>query len=131
MGVELGRETRAKGAHFLLAPGVNIYRSPLCARNFEYFGEDPLLAARMAVGTADIAELMLGGYLQMERWFWVPVALAVCVFLQIPAVYSAWAGSMWWWSRRLHYTLLLAANAAFVWWCWYWHLLPDVITGAG
>ncbi|MBT8055067.1 MAG: glycoside hydrolase [Xanthomonadales bacterium] len=49
VGVEFGRETRAKGAHFLLAPGVNIYRSPLCARNFEYFGEDPLLASSMAV----------------------------------------------------------------------------------
>jgi beta-glucosidase len=49
VGVELGRDARAKGAHFLLAPGVNIYRSPLCARNFEYFGEDPFLASRIAV----------------------------------------------------------------------------------
>jgi len=49
VGVEFGRETRAKGAHFLLAPGVNIYRSSLCARNFEYFGEDPFLASRIAV----------------------------------------------------------------------------------
>jgi beta-glucosidase len=49
IGVELGRGARAAGAHFLLAPGVNIYRSPLTGRNFEYFGEDPFLAARMAV----------------------------------------------------------------------------------
>ncbi len=49
VGIEFGREARAKGAHFLLAPGVNIYRSPLCARNFEYFGEDPFLAGRVAV----------------------------------------------------------------------------------
>jgi beta-glucosidase len=49
IGVEFGRDTRAKGAHFLLAPGVNIYRAPIAARNFEYFGEDPFLAARMAV----------------------------------------------------------------------------------
>jgi len=49
IGVEFGRDTRAKGAHFLLAPGVNIYRAPIAARNFEYFGEDPYLAARMAV----------------------------------------------------------------------------------
>jgi len=48
VGVEFGRDARAKGAHFLLAPGVNIYRSPLCARNFEYFGEDPFLSGRMA-----------------------------------------------------------------------------------
>jgi beta-glucosidase len=50
VGVELGRDSRAKGVHFLLAPGVNIYRSPVNGRNFEYFGEDPLLAGRMAVG---------------------------------------------------------------------------------
>jgi beta-glucosidase len=48
-GVEFGRDTRAKGGHFLLAPGVNIYRAPVAARNFEYFGEDPFLAARLAV----------------------------------------------------------------------------------
>jgi len=40
----------ARGVNFLLAPGVNIYRSPLNGRNMEYFGEDPFLAARIAVG---------------------------------------------------------------------------------
>ncbi len=48
-GVELGRDSRAKGVHFLLAPAVNIYRAPMNGRNFEYFGEDPFLASRMAV----------------------------------------------------------------------------------
>ena len=50
VGTELGREARAKGVHFLLAPGVNIYRAPMNGRNFEYFGEDPYLASRIAVG---------------------------------------------------------------------------------
>jgi beta-glucosidase len=50
VGVELGRDARAKGVHFLLGPGVNIYRAPMNGRNFEYFGEDPFLASRMAVG---------------------------------------------------------------------------------
>src|SRR5258706_10437813 len=50
VGAELGRDARAKGVHFLLAPGVNIYRAPMNGRNFEYFGEDPFLAARIAVG---------------------------------------------------------------------------------
>jgi beta-glucosidase len=50
VGTELGRDARAKGVHFLLGPGVNIYRSPTNGRNFEYFGEDPFLAARIAVG---------------------------------------------------------------------------------
>jgi beta-glucosidase len=49
VGTELGRDSRAKGVHFLLAPGVNIYRAPMNGRNFEYFGEDPFLASRMAV----------------------------------------------------------------------------------
>jgi beta-glucosidase len=48
IGTELGRDARARGVHYYLAPGVNIYRSPLNGRNFEYFGEDPYLAAHMA-----------------------------------------------------------------------------------
>ena len=39
-GAMLGYDARARGIHFLLAPAVNIYRSPLCGRNFEYLGED-------------------------------------------------------------------------------------------
>jgi beta-glucosidase len=50
VGSEIGRDARAKGVHFLLGPGVNIYRAPMNGRNFEYFGEDPFLASRMAVG---------------------------------------------------------------------------------
>lgn len=49
MGTVVGRDARARGVHFMLGPGVNIYRSPLNGRNFEYFGEDPFLAARTAV----------------------------------------------------------------------------------
>ncbi|HMJ26035.1 MAG TPA: glycoside hydrolase family 3 N-terminal domain-containing protein, partial [Pyrinomonadaceae bacterium] len=50
VGQEIGRDARAKGVHFLLGPGVNIYRAPMNGRNFEYFGEDPFLASRIAVG---------------------------------------------------------------------------------
>jgi beta-glucosidase len=50
LGRALGRDCRARGVHILLAPGVNIYRSALCGRNFEYAGEDPYLASRFAVG---------------------------------------------------------------------------------
>ena len=45
VGAELGRDARAKGVHYLLAPAVNIYRAPMNGRNFEYFGEDPFLAS--------------------------------------------------------------------------------------
>ena len=48
-GVAMGRDARARGVHFILAPGMNIYRAPMNGRNFEYFGEDPYLAARIAV----------------------------------------------------------------------------------
>ncbi len=48
MGSAIGRDCIARGIHILLAPGVNIYRSALCGRNFEYCGEDPLLTARVS-----------------------------------------------------------------------------------
>ena len=50
IGIQIGRDARAKGKHFHLGPGVNIYRSPLNGRNFEYFGEDPFLGSRIVVG---------------------------------------------------------------------------------
>ena len=49
VGMALGNETKAKGAHILLAPTVNIHRSPLAGRHFECYSEDPYLTARMAV----------------------------------------------------------------------------------
>ena len=47
MGLALGEEARRNAVSVLLGPGVNIKRSPLCGRNFEYFSEDPLLSASM------------------------------------------------------------------------------------
>ena len=50
VGAGIGRDARARGVHFMLGPGVNIYRSPRNGRNFEYFGEDPFLSGKIAVG---------------------------------------------------------------------------------
>ena len=50
MGVALGEECLQERVSVLLGPGVNMKRSPLCGRNFEYFSEDPLLAGEMAAG---------------------------------------------------------------------------------
>ncbi|AGZ40534.1 glycoside hydrolase family 3 C-terminal domain-containing protein [Actinoplanes friuliensis] len=47
IGEALGRECRAEEVAVLLGPGVNMKRSPLCGRNFEYFSEDPLLAGEL------------------------------------------------------------------------------------
>ena len=48
-GIVLGEEARFRKKDVLLGPGVNIIRSPLCGRNFEYMSEDPVLISAMAV----------------------------------------------------------------------------------
>jgi beta-glucosidase len=48
VGAGIGRDARARGVHFMLGPGINIYRSPRNGRNFEYFGEDPFLTGQIA-----------------------------------------------------------------------------------
>ena len=53
VGAEMGKDARARSVDFILGPGVNIYRAPMCGRNFEYFGEDPFLASRMAVAVIE------------------------------------------------------------------------------
>ena len=50
VGGGIGRDARARGVHYMLGPGTNIYRSPRNGRNFEYFGEDPFLAGEMDAG---------------------------------------------------------------------------------
>lgn len=58
-GQTIGEEARARGKNIMLGPGVNIQRTPLNGRNFEYMGEDPFLTSRMAV--ADIKGIQREG----------------------------------------------------------------------
>lgn len=50
LGKRLGQEAAVQKVNILLGPGLNMKRSPLCGRNFEYFSEDPYLAGKMAAG---------------------------------------------------------------------------------
>jgi beta-glucosidase len=59
LGGLLAAEARRKDVDVLLAPGVNLHRSPLGGRNFEYFSEDPLLSAR--IGAAYVRGVQAGG----------------------------------------------------------------------
>src|SRR5580692_7200530 len=73
----LGTEARSKGVDVLLAPTINVMRTPLGGRGFESFGEDPVLIARMAVayvgglrraGVAAAAKHYVGNDSETQRW---------------------------------------------------------------
>lgn len=48
VGASYGRDARSRGIYYLLAPGMNLYRAPMNGRNFEYYGEDPVLSGMTA-----------------------------------------------------------------------------------
>lgn len=66
-GASYADEWRSRGIHLMLAPGVNIYRDPRGARNFEYFGEDPFLTAQMA--GAFVKSIRKGGVMPVVKHF--------------------------------------------------------------
>lgn len=53
MGTAIGQECQAKDISTILGPAMNIKRSPLCGRNFEYYSEDPLVASEMAAALTE------------------------------------------------------------------------------
>ena len=77
LAAALGAEARAKGVDVLLAPTINLMRTPLAGRGFEFFSEDPVLTARIAVafitglqsaGVAAVAKHFVGNDTETERW---------------------------------------------------------------
>ena len=67
LGEALGQECQAENVVMLLGPGLNIKRSPLCGRNFEYFSEDPYLAGEM--GAAYVQALQSKGVAACAKHF--------------------------------------------------------------
>ncbi|MBR1585238.1 MAG: glycoside hydrolase family 3 C-terminal domain-containing protein [Clostridia bacterium] len=67
LGEALGKECQAENVGMLLGPGLNIKRSPLCGRNFEYFSEDPYLAGEM--GAAYVQALQKEGIAACAKHF--------------------------------------------------------------
>ncbi|MGW4125707.1 glycoside hydrolase family 3 C-terminal domain-containing protein [Nocardia sp. NPDC004711] len=67
IGAAIGRECRAFGITVSLGPGVNIKRSPLCGRNFEYYSEDPVLSG--ALGAAHVRALQGEGVAASVKHF--------------------------------------------------------------
>ena len=76
LGVALGHQTRSKGARVLLAPTVNLHRSPLFGRSFECYSEDPLLSGKLAAsfirgaqsqGIATTVKHFVGNDAEFER----------------------------------------------------------------
>ncbi len=77
LGAMLGRETRTKAARVLLAPTINLHRSPLAGRNFECYSEDPLLSGMLAAaycrgvqseGVITTAKHFIGNETETDRW---------------------------------------------------------------
>lgn len=77
-GQVLGRQSRRAGVHYLYGPAMNLYRSPLCGRNFEYLGEDPWLVGEMAVeyirglqnqGVCSVPKHFALNYQEYNRYF--------------------------------------------------------------
>ena len=67
LGRALGEEAAANDVHMVLGPGLNMKRSPLCGRNFEYFSEDPYLAGKM--GAAYIRGIQANGVAACPKHF--------------------------------------------------------------
>ncbi|MBE2212856.1 MAG: glycoside hydrolase family 3 C-terminal domain-containing protein [Opitutaceae bacterium] len=73
-GRAIGEEAVHRNKHMMLGPAINIMRTPVCGRNFEYFGEDPFLCARLAVGyirgmqTQDVAGCVKHYAVNNQEW---------------------------------------------------------------
>ncbi|SDF40439.1 glycoside hydrolase family 3 C-terminal domain-containing protein [Marvinbryantia formatexigens] len=99
MGSVLGAEARGRGKDVILAPGVNLKRSPLCGRNFEYFSEDPYLTKKLAAAyirgvqawdvAACVKHFAVNNQETQRLWVEVEIDEQVLRELYLPAFYEA------------------------------------------
>lgn len=131
-GSVLGEEARGRGKDVILGPGINIKRSPLCGRNFEYFSEDPYLTKELAapfirgVQQWDVAACVkhfAANNQETERlWVNVEVDEKTLREIYLPAFYDAV-------KKGEAYTLMTAYNRVNGEHCYYnRHLLKDILT---
>ncbi len=98
-GGVLGAEARGRGKDVILAPGINIKRSPLCGRNFEYFSEDPHLTGELAAAfvqgiqewdvAACVKHFAVNNQETQRLWMEVKIDEQVLRELYLPAFYDA------------------------------------------
>ena len=98
-GSVLGEEARGRGKDVILAPGINIKRSPLCGRNFEYFSEDPYLTKELAVPfiqgvqnwdvAACVKHFAANNQETQRLWVEVEIEEEVLRSIYLPAFYDA------------------------------------------
>ena len=86
-------------------------------------------AYQLATLSPTISDFVFEGIKRVPGLLWYPAAFCVLVLFQIGFLYRVWLGNLWWPLRRIHFTLMLAANGLLVWWLWYWRLLPEAVIG--